>query len=248
MLSRSAVIVTCALCFIASAADSPSLVISLDKVMSKDEQEKTGVSKLSSKERTALEQWLTRFTIAVATEAPRHSADAGAADLTIPRDRNPNLTPSVNPKFTPSINPDFTPSINPAFTPSLNPDFTPSINPDFTPSLNPQFTPSINPNFTPSINPDFTPSLDPTKSRWTGFYVFDVDAGFIGVAVKVKTNERVMLFFNGKGKWVGYFVSNDSRGFNWFDLKGEWIGYAVFNCKDSFNLFDKKGKWRAYLT
>ncbi len=172
---------------------------------------------------------------------------AATEPLNIPASRNPKTTPSVNPNFTPSINPNFTPSINPAFTPGINPDFTPSINPEFTPSINPLFTPSINPNFTPSINPAFTPSIDPTKSTWTGYYVFDLDAEFFGVVVKVGGNEKVMILFDTGGKWKGYFVSNGSKGYNWFDLKGKWVGYAILNSKVGFNLFDKKGKWKAFM-
>ena len=52
---------------VAFGADSQSQGLSLDTVMTKAEQEKTGVSKLSAKEKAALEQWLTGFTITVAT-------------------------------------------------------------------------------------------------------------------------------------------------------------------------------------
>jgi len=77
--------------------------------------------------------------------------------------------------------------------------------------------------------------------------VFDVDTEFTGVVVKVKANERVILFFDAEGKWKGYFVSNGNKGYNWFDLKGKWVGYAIPNSKDGFNVFDRKGKWKAYI-
>jgi len=48
--------------------------------MTKADQERTGVSKLSAKEKAALEQWLTRFAIAVATKvAPEAPAAPKAA-------------------------------------------------------------------------------------------------------------------------------------------------------------------------
>jgi hypothetical protein len=47
--------------------------LSLDAVMSKADQDRTGVSKLSPKERAALEQWLTDFAITMATKT---AADA----------------------------------------------------------------------------------------------------------------------------------------------------------------------------
>ena len=137
---------------------------------------------------------------------------SGTEPLNVPADKNPKVTPSIDPKFTPSINPDFTPSINPSLTPSLNPDLTPSLNPDLTPSINPQFTPSINPDFTPSLNPDFTPSLDPAKSKWTGYYLFNVNTEFAGVAVKVKDDEKVMIFFDTKGKWERVFYFKRQQG------------------------------------
>jgi len=60
----------CALASPLHAQDSPKPVLSLDAVMSKADQDRTGVSKLSPKERAALEQWLTDFAITIATKAP----------------------------------------------------------------------------------------------------------------------------------------------------------------------------------
>jgi hypothetical protein len=172
----------------------------------------------------------------------------GAPNITtIPANRNPKLTASINPNFTPSINPKYTASINPKYTASINPKYTPSINPKYTPSINPKYTPSINPKYTPSINPKFTPFLDPTTSKWTGYYLFDLDMEFTGVVVKVKANKKVMQFFDTVGKWKGYFVSNDNKGYNWFDLEGTWIGFAISNSKNGFNIFDRKGKWIFYM-
>ncbi len=48
------------------AQDSAKDLFTLDSVMSRDEQGKTGVLNLSPEERVALEEWLTRFALAVA--------------------------------------------------------------------------------------------------------------------------------------------------------------------------------------
>ena len=58
----------------AFAADTPAQGLSLDTIMTEAEQEKTGVSKLSAKEKAALEQWLTGFAITVATKVATESA------------------------------------------------------------------------------------------------------------------------------------------------------------------------------
>jgi hypothetical protein len=50
------------------AQKPPKPLLSLDAVMSKDDQAKTGVSRLSAKERAALEQWLADFAITTATK------------------------------------------------------------------------------------------------------------------------------------------------------------------------------------
>jgi hypothetical protein len=56
------------------AQDSAKPLLSLDAVMSKADQDRTGVSKLSLKERAALEQWLTDFAITVATKTAADAA------------------------------------------------------------------------------------------------------------------------------------------------------------------------------
>lgn len=66
----------CALFSALRAQDSPKPLWSLDAVMSRADQDRTGVSKLSPKERAAFEQWLTDFAITVATKT---AADAAAA-------------------------------------------------------------------------------------------------------------------------------------------------------------------------
>jgi hypothetical protein len=59
------------------AADAPKQKLSLDKLMTKEEQKATGVSKLSVQEQAALEDWLTRFAMTVATEVAKKSGGAG---------------------------------------------------------------------------------------------------------------------------------------------------------------------------
>lgn len=56
------------------AAVAPKRLLSLDKIMTKEEQQQTGLSKLSPKERAALEEWLTRFAINFAMEMTKKSS------------------------------------------------------------------------------------------------------------------------------------------------------------------------------
>lgn len=59
------------------AADGLKQKLSLDKLMTKEEQKATGVSKLSVQEREALEEWLTKFAMTVATEVAKKSGGVG---------------------------------------------------------------------------------------------------------------------------------------------------------------------------
>lgn len=56
------------------AAEAQKQRLSLDKVMTTQQQTSTGVSKLSAQERTALEEWLTKFAMTVATEVSKKSS------------------------------------------------------------------------------------------------------------------------------------------------------------------------------
>lgn len=56
------------------AVDSAKKSLSLDDVMTNSEQEKTGVAKLSAKERAALGEWLTGFAGIVATKVATEAA------------------------------------------------------------------------------------------------------------------------------------------------------------------------------
>lgn len=50
------------------AADTPNKLLSLNKIMTKTERDRTGVSKLSANEKAALEAWLTNFATSIATQ------------------------------------------------------------------------------------------------------------------------------------------------------------------------------------
>ena len=64
----------------AEAAHNPlRLLLSLDSLMSKAEQERTGVSRLSAQERTALEEWLTQFAASGAKVLRSTTAIPGSA-------------------------------------------------------------------------------------------------------------------------------------------------------------------------
>lgn len=49
------------------AADTPNKILSLNKIMTKTEQDRAGISRLSANEKAALEAWLTDFLISIAT-------------------------------------------------------------------------------------------------------------------------------------------------------------------------------------
>ena len=52
--------------FVVFAANTPKKILSFNEIMTKTEQNRTGVSKLSTNERVALEEWLTNFVIGIA--------------------------------------------------------------------------------------------------------------------------------------------------------------------------------------
>jgi hypothetical protein len=68
-LLSSWLLLLCALNSPLNAQDSTKPTLSLDEVMNKADQDKTGVSKLSPKERAALEQWLTDLAITITSKA-----------------------------------------------------------------------------------------------------------------------------------------------------------------------------------
>jgi hypothetical protein len=61
---------------LAFAAETPKASVSLADLMTKEELKATGVSRLSSAERAALEEWLTCFAVAVAKNAEKATAPA----------------------------------------------------------------------------------------------------------------------------------------------------------------------------
>lgn len=50
------------------AADTPNKLLSLNKIMTKTERDRTGVSQLSADEKAALEAWLTNFVIGISAQ------------------------------------------------------------------------------------------------------------------------------------------------------------------------------------
>jgi hypothetical protein len=73
----SLLLVALVLSAVVFAADAPKQRLALDKLMTKDEQKATGVSKLSAEERAALEDWLTRFALTVTTETAKRLGASG---------------------------------------------------------------------------------------------------------------------------------------------------------------------------
>ena len=69
-VSKLAMILLSVLGIAVLAADTPNKILSLNKIMTKTERARTGVSKLSVNEKAALEAWLTNFVIGIATQQP----------------------------------------------------------------------------------------------------------------------------------------------------------------------------------
>jgi len=55
------------------------------------------------------------------------------------------------------------------------------------------------------------------------------------------------VLLNTKSEWVGSFVSNEDKGYNWFDAKAEWKGYLIHNGQKGYNLFNIEGDWAGFL-
>jgi hypothetical protein len=56
--------------------------------------------------------------------------------------------------------------------------------------------------------------------------------------------QQVLLSFNAKGEWTGYFARSSYGMFNEFGIDGKWTGR--FLCPDSsegYNLFSNDGEW-----
>jgi hypothetical protein len=177
--------------------------------------------------------------------SPRKISRAAGSFL-IPPGRDPRLSPQINPKFNSSINPNFNAGINPKFSAQLNPTFNAAINPVFSAGLNPLFNATINPSVNASINPQMNGSLNPSAGVWSGFYLFDIDADFTGMAVQGRDDGSFFLLFNSTGSWTGFLAGNGAGGFNRFSVTGEWKGYALPNGAGALNIFDKDGTWRGF--
>ena len=65
-IAKSVMILISVLGVAVFAADTPNKILSLDKIMTKTERDRTGISKLSANEQAALEAWLTNFVIGIA--------------------------------------------------------------------------------------------------------------------------------------------------------------------------------------
>lgn len=151
-----------------------------------------------------------------------------------------------NPAHNPVINPENNPVVNPKDNPVINPTSNPVINPKNNPVINPKNNPVVNPSDNPVINPEKNPVLDPTKNpAWTGYKVFDLEAGLTGQAVRA--NDEVLVSFAINLEWDGYFVSDSKDGYNWFDTNGEWKGYLANNSQEGYNLFSIDGDWEGFL-
>jgi hypothetical protein len=75
-IAKKCILLACASGIALFAAESPKKLISLDEVMSKEIQDRTGVSKLSASERTALEEWVADFGLRIYQESLKQSSAA----------------------------------------------------------------------------------------------------------------------------------------------------------------------------
>lgn len=170
---------------------------------------------------------------------------AWSQNITIPSARDPKVNTSINPQYNNRINPRYNTSIDPRYNTSIDPRYNTSIDPRYNTSIDPRYNTSIDPRYNTSLDPNYNTALDPTQSRWSGYFVFDINGNVLGVAVRA--NMEFLLLYDTQPRWKGYFASNGKDGFNWFSKEGVWLGYAAENSEKGFNLFSAEGKWIGFL-
>ena len=67
-IAKLVMILISALGVVVLAADTPNKILSLNKIMTKTEQDRTGILKLSANEKAALEVWLTNFVTGIVAQ------------------------------------------------------------------------------------------------------------------------------------------------------------------------------------
>jgi hypothetical protein len=101
---------------------------------------------------------------------------------------------------------------------------------------------ALNPQSNEVLNPIYMKSLSPNYASWNGLYLFTRDNEFFGYITPA--TQDVMISFDDRGEWNGYFVRAGNSLYNYFNVPGIWTG--MYLCGDNargFNLFDKTGKW-----
>lgn len=173
---------------------------------------------------------------------------AAAWDITFSQDsillrmHNPSVYKHLNPFCNPSINPDSNSAINPSLNWNINPIQTVSYNPNSNNNINPIINNIFNPQRNQILNPVFSKSLWPDAYAWNGRYIFDEHSNILGYISQA--SQDVMICFNNKMEWNGYFVKASDKLFNFFSITGVWTGN--FLCTDNaggYNFFSKDCKW-----
>jgi|GEM_PF-323061 len=165
-----------------------------------------------------------------------------AQDDPLFRRHDPKEDPNINPFINYQINPDSNLSINPSVNWNLNPLKDNQANPMQNSAINPMTNLQLNPQSNEVLNPVFMKSLQPSNRAWNGLFIFNDSNNLFGY-ISVAT-QNVMISFDNKGTWNGYFVRAGRQTYNYFTVPGIWTGmYLCHDNSSGYNLFDKNGKW-----
>src|ERR1035438_2824851 len=129
---------------------------------------------------------------------------------------NPKIDPNLNPFANSNINPDSNSAINPFFNWNINPLHSNEANPSRNNNINPMDNPELNPQSNEILNPVFMKSLSPNNPTWNGLYLFNRNNELFGYISQATQN--VMICFDDRGEWNGYFVRANNTMYNFFNV------------------------------
>lgn len=168
-----------------------------------------------------------------------------AQNFRIPADRDPRFNAFLNPANNPDIHPKFNPMLGPQFNAKLNPTFNSAINPVFNPSINPYFQSELNPLYNKELDPRYNPDLNPRYHLSAVVYNLRAEPAAL---LCVAWPEKVIVEFNLKLEFTGYWVSNQAGGFNFFDTSGDFKEVTMWpNGQGGFNVFDAEQAFLAFV-
>lgn len=171
------------------------------------------------------------------------ASSSSAQIYRIPADKNPQFNSFLNPNNNADISPRFNSMLSPQYNSKLNPKFNSDINPTFNTGINPYFNAELNPLYNKELDPKYNPDLNPMYHIDVVVYNLQAQpAAFICIAWP----ERVMVEFNDKFEFTGYWIANGQGGFNFFDTAGDFKNVVMCpNGKGGYNVFEQE-EWVAF--